>query len=250
MITNKIILLRHGQSTWNLENKFTGWMDVDLTERGIKEAMYAADEILNNNIIVDTIYCSILNRAVQTAKIVADKIGYPLNEIAYDWHLNERHYGNLQGLNKSETAKKYGEDQILVWRRSFDIPPPLLKKNDKRCASNIKKFADLNIDLPKGESLKNVIKRMDPFLKSYMKFVNSNKNNNHLIVAHSNSLRAIMMVLEKFSKEEIVSINIPTGVPLVYELDREFNVLSKRFLIDKKELENKQNEIINQGKIR
>ena len=243
----KLILLRHGESQWNLENRFTGWKDVKLTPNGIKEAGYAGNELKKMNFELVSFYTSLLSRATETARIVADIIGYNPEEIIYDWRLNERHYGALQGLNKSETAKKYGEDQVHIWRRSFDIPPPLLDKNDKRHPRFNKKFKSIEGELPDGESLKNVIKRLSPFWEKYKEFIKENKGS-HLIVAHSNSLRAIIKILDNLSNKEIVSVNIPTGIPLVYNLDDNFNVLNKEYLIDQATLNQKETEIINQGK--
>jgi len=245
----KLILLRHGESLWNLENKFTGWKDVSLTKTGIKEASLAGRQLRDAKIEVESIYSSILNRAIETTEIVADIINFPKKNIQYDWHLNERHYGALQGLNKSETAAKYGEDQVQIWRRSYDIPPPLLQENDDRHPKLNKKFKDINSDLPVGESLKNVIDRLKPFWEQYVKNLVKNEGN-HLIVAHSNSLRAIVKILEKLNKKEIISINIPTGVPLVYNLDSALNVIKKQYLINEKELEEKQKIVMNQGKIK
>jgi len=243
----KIILLRHGQSVWNLENRFTGWKDVTLTDEGKKEALFAAKKIKENQILIDSLYCSILERAIETAKIVCDQINFSKNKIIYNWRLNERHYGSLQGLNKSETAKKYGEDQVKIWRRSFDIPPPLLEIDDKRHPRFNEKFEIIDDNLPSGESLKDVIKRISPF---WIKYKDEVKNNpgSHLIVAHSNSLRAIIKILEDLSDDEIIPVNIPTGVPLVYDFDSNFNIIKKQYLIDEKELMEKQEIIINQGK--
>ena len=245
----KLILLRHGESQWNLENRFTGWKDVSLTELGIQEAISSANNLVKKNIQISTVQTSILKRAIDTAKIVAELIKFPIEEIQYDWRLNERHYGALEGLNKSETATKYGEDQVLMWRRSYDIPPPLLDKNDKRHPKFHPKFKNIDCDLPVGESLKNVIDRLNPFWNEYFNQI-KNTTGNHLIVAHSNSLRAIIKVLENLSKRDIISINIPTGVPLVYSFDKGNKLLSKEYLINKNELKRKQAQIISQGKIK
>ena len=243
----KIILLRHGQSQWNLENRFTGWKNVSLTKTGIEEATFSGHQLVESNIKIKSVNTSILDRAIETARIVSDIINFPKEKIHYDWRLNERHYGALQGLNKSETALKYGEDQVHIWRRSYDIAPPLLLENDDRHPKLNKKFKDIGKDLPIGESLKNVIDRLKPFWKEYVNnFVTS--GDNHLIVAHSNSLRAIVKILDQLSSEEIVSVNIPTGVPLVYTLDKSLNVLDKKYLIDKEELKAKQEIVVNQGK--
>jgi 2,3-bisphosphoglycerate-dependent phosphoglycerate mutase len=244
----KLILLRHGESQWNLENRFTGWKDVSLTDTGTQEATFSGNQLRKLNININSIYTSLLKRATQTTNIVADIIEFPKDDIQYDWRLNERHYGALQGLNKSETAAKYGEDQVHIWRRSFDIPPPLLSKNDKRHPIFQKQFAAIDGELPAGESLKNVIKRLEPFWNDYFKSVTENKGN-HLIVAHSNSLRAIIKILDKLSNQDIISVNIPTGVPLVYEFDKNLNIISKEYLIDKNRLAKKQAVVENQGKI-
>ena len=243
----KIILLRHGESRWNIENKFTGWTDVPLTDNGINEAKFAGKKFLSEKIKINSIFTSLLLRATDTAKIVAKILSFDLNNIVYDARLNERHYGALQGLNKAETAKKYGEEQVKIWRRSYDIPPPLLIENDKRHPIFDPKFSDLTFKLPSGESLKDVVKRLEPFFIKTLENLKGS-NGNHLIVAHSNSLRAIIMILEKLSKKEIISVNLPTGIPLVYELDSSLNIVNKKFLINEDLLKQKQEDIINQGR--
>ena len=243
----KLILLRHGESQWNLENRFTGWKDVPLTDKGKSEAAFSANQLLNQNIKIDSVYTSLLERAIETANIVTEIINFPKEKIKFDWRLNERHYGSLQGLNKSETAAKYGEDMVNKWRRSYDISPPLLDESDKRHPKFNHKFKNIDSQLPSGESLKEVIVRLKPFLENYLSFI-KNMSGNHLIVAHSNSLRAIVKILDKLNEDEIILVNIPTGVPLVYSFDSNFNVLGKEYLIDKKELEKKQDLIKNQGK--
>ena len=245
----KLILLRHGESQWNLENRFTGWKDVDLTLNGINEANFSGNQILREKLNIDSVYTSLLKRATKTAFIVSDIIGFDKQKIKYEWRLNERHYGALQGLNKSETAAKYGEKQVHTWRRSFDIPPPLLSQEDPRNPKFNDKFKKINTKLPLGESLKDVIARLEPFLDKYFNDIKS-KEGNHLIVAHSNSLRAIVKVLDNLSVEDILSLNIPTGVPLVYTFDNNFDVIEKEYLIDKEELINKLNAVKNQGKAR
>ena len=246
----KLILLRHGESQWNLENKFTGWKDVNLTENGIKEAIFSSEKIKKLNISINSVTTSCLNRAKQTTDIVIDKINYPKDKVKIEWRLNERHYGALQGLNKSETAKKYGEDQVKIWRRSYDIPPPLITDKDKRHPKFDSKFNFIDRkNLPCGESLEMVIQRLLPFWERY---VNQNFcfNKNHIIVAHSNSLRAIVKILDNLSKEQILEVNIPTGIPLVYSFDKKLNVLNKKYLIDETELRKKQEVVANQGKIK
>jgi len=244
----KLILLRHGESEWNLLNQFTGWTDVGLTENGIKEAQFAAEKILQENILINTIYTSILLRSTHTTEIIADVINFSKKEIQYDWRLNERHYGALQGLNKSETAAKYGEDQVQLWRRSYDIAPPLLSDGDKRHPKFNEKFKNIK-NLPTGESLQNVIDRLNPFWNQYLANIKENPGN-HLIVAHSNSLRAIVKILDKLSDEEIITVNIPTGVPLVYYLDNNLCVIRKEYLMNDDQLLLKQKIVANQGKVK
>tara|TARA_Y100000768_G_C23948921_1_gene669106 strand:- start:587 stop:1333 length:747 start_codon:yes stop_codon:yes gene_type:complete len=245
----KLILLRHGESQWNLENRFTGWKDVDLTSTGKEEAKFSAKQILSENLKISSIYSSILKRALETARIIIDDLSYlSKNELNTNWRLNERHYGALQGLNKSETAEKYGEKQVHVWRRSFDISPPKLEMDDKRHPRFNEKFKFIQpAELPNGESLKDVIARLKPFWDDF-KGLKFHKDENHLIVAHSNSLRAIIKILEKLTPSEIMEINIPTGVPLVYELDVNFEIRSKKYLIKKDKLEMKKKLIIQQGR--
>jgi len=245
----KLILLRHGQSQWNLENRFTGWKDVSLTEAGIAEAKYSGKQLLKMNIDIISVYTSLLSRATQTTDIVTNILKFPSSKIIKDWRLNERHYGALEGLNKSETASKYGENQVNIWRRSFDKPPPLLKEDDERHPKFNSKFNVIDGDLPKGESLKDVINRLRPFWEEYVKYITSQKGN-HLIVAHSNTLRAIVKILDQLSDKEIIAINIPTGVPLVYSIDLKLNVLNKKYLISNDELKAKQEIVANQGKIK
>ncbi len=243
----KLILLRHGQSKWNLENKFTGWKDVPLTSEGISEAIFSGKQISKMNIEINSVYTSLLERATHTTNIVTDIIEFPQENIEFDWRLNERHYGALQGLNKSETAARYGEDQVQIWRRSYNTPPPLLDMDDKRHPRFDNKFKDILEDLPIGESLKNVIDRLKPFWEKYVNYI-IEKKGNHLIVAHSNSLRAIVKILDQLSDKDIVSVNIPTGVPLVYTLDTSLNVLEKEYLINEEKLKEKQEVVANQGK--
>ena len=245
----KLILLRHGESQWNLENRFTGWKDVGLTVSGKQEAKSAGKKIIESKIIVDSVYTSLLKRATHTSNIVAKYINFNLEHIQYDWRLNERHYGALQGLNKSETAEKYGEEQVLIWRRSFDIPPPSLKNDDPRHPRFNSKFDNIKDNLPTGESLKDVIERLKPFWSEYQNRI-MNRFQNNLIVAHSNSLRAIIKIVENLNDEEIISVNLPTGIPLVYELDANLTVINKKFLEDSKTLKSLEKKIINQGKIK
>ena len=243
----KLILLRHGESEWNLLNKFTGWTDVGLTNKGIKEAKFAGEQLLKKNIIINSIYTSLLLRSTHTAQIVADIINFDNSAIEYSWRLNERHYGALQGLNKSETATKYGEEQVHIWRRSYDSSPPLLDGSDVRHPKFDDKFKNIKDNLPVGESLMDVINRLDPFWKHYTQSIQS-IGGNHLIVAHSNSLRAIVKILDNLSSNEIVEVNIPTGIPLIYELSNKFEVLNKNYLADDEIIKKEQDKIKQQGK--
>ncbi len=245
----KLILLRHGESKWNLENRFTGWTDVPLTSKGIKEASFSGKQLLKKNVKIISVYTSLLKRAIETANIVSEIIKFPKQNIKFDWRLNERHYGALQGLNKSETATKYGEDKVLLWRRSYDIPPPALDENDGRHPKFDKTFQNIQSNLPNSESLKDVIDRLNPFLKDYFNFIKNNQRD-HLIVAHSNSLRAIIKILDNLSDEEIISVNIPTGVPLIYTFDNDLNIINKEYLIGEDSLKKKQEMVANQGKIK
>tara|TARA_A100001015_G_scaffold317559_1_gene434872 strand:- start:1223 stop:1966 length:744 start_codon:yes stop_codon:yes gene_type:complete len=244
----KLILLRHGESQWNLENRFTGWKDVPLTQSGIIEAQYAAEKLIEMEIDFNSIYTSFLLRAIHTAEIVAKSLKFDHNEIIKDWRLNERHYGDLQGLNKSETASKYGEKQVHIWRRSFDTPPPMLQKDDSRYKEVENAYKRLNVsNAIKGESLKNVIDRLNPFWKKYYSNIMKIRGN-HIIVAHSNSLRAIIKILDNLSDQEIMNVNIPTGIPLVYTFNQGNKIINKKYLINESELIKKQKIIENQGK--
>lgn len=244
----KLILLRHGESQWNLKNKFTGWTDVDLTENGKIEANFAADQIKKNKISIDSVHTSILSRAMQTAHIIVNNIDFLKEDIVYDWRLNERHYGALQGLNKKDTAKKYGEDKVFMWRRSYDYPPPLITNNQEQSNVFVNEKLKQIENPPLGESLKDVIKRLKPFWIKYFNKISLIRGN-HLIVAHSNSLRAIIKIIEKMSPEEILSVNIPTGIPKVYDFNSKNEIISSKYLIDDKLLNEKQNEVIAQSKI-
>ena len=243
----KLILLRHGQSEWNLENRFTGWHDIKLTLKGVREARFSGNALIKNNFQIRTIYTSLLTRAIETANIVSDIINFDKNEIKYEWRLNERHYGALQGLNKSDTAEKYGENQVKIWRRSFDVKPPLLSINDSRHAKFNDKFNFIK-NPPIGESLQDVITRLNPFWDRYLPKIQSEQGD-HLIVAHSNSLRAVVKILDCLNDKEIMSVDIPTGVPLVYYFDEKNNIINKEYLIDIKKLKKLQNVVKNQGKV-
>ena len=225
----RIVLVRHGQSIWNLENRFTGWTDVDLSKNGIVEAKEAGKILKDNNYTFDVAFTSILKRAEHTLDIILKELDININ-IYKDWHLNERHYGALQGLNKSETADKYGDAQVKLWRRSYSTRPPELTVGDERYPGNDLKYKDLSIDeLPLAESLEDTYKRVIPYWKKeILPLLESDKK--ILVVAHGNSLRSIVKYLDNLSDEEIINIEIPTGKPLVYEFDEELKVIKHYYL--------------------
>ncbi len=225
----KLVLLRHGESTWNMENRFTGWTDVDLTEKGIAEAKEAGRLLKEDGYHFDIVFSSVLKRANRTMDIVLEEVGEK-PEIFRDWHLNERHYGALQGLNKAETAEKFGEAQVHIWRRSYDTRPPALTKDDPRYPGNDPLYKDLSEEeLPLTECLKDTVERFVPYYeKEIVPQLMAGKN--ILIVAHGNSLRALIKYLDEISDEEIVDLNIPTGVPLIYELDENLKPIRHYYL--------------------
>lgn len=225
----ELVLIRHGQSIWNLENRFTGWTDVELSENGINEAKKAGILLKNNNYHFDIAYTSVLKRANDTLNIVLNELGENV-PIIYDYRLNERHYGALQGLNKDETKKKYGEEQVKLWRRSADTRPPELDMNDERFPGNDPKYKDIDISLlPKTE---NLIDTMNRVLECYNESIKFDllKKKRVLIVAHGNSLRSLVKYLENLSNDEIMNIEIPTGKPLIYTLDDNLKFISKKYL--------------------
>ena len=244
----KIVLVRHGESKWNLANKFTGWTDVDLSEQGYKEAEEAGELLKKEDFNFDLAYTSYLKRATKTLNIILDIMDLHWIPVIKSWKLNERHYGALQGLNKAETAEKEGEEQVHIWRRSFDTPPPALEKNDDRYPGNEEKYAELSeSELPTCESLKMTIERVMPYWKN--EIVPQMKKGKEIIVsAHGNSLRALVKHLDGISDEDISSLNIPTGRPLVYEFDQEMNVKDKYYLGDQEEIEKEMNKVKNQAK--
>ena len=228
----KLVLLRHGQSQWNLENRFTGWMDVDLTEQGKNEANAAGDLFINEGFTFDLAYTSVLKRAIRTLWIVLDKMDLMWIPVVRSWHLNERHYGALQGLDKAETAKKHSAEQVKVWRRSYATPPPPLDDDDERLPRKDPKYSEIPINLlPKTEALKHTVDRFIPYwLEEIAPSIKEGKN--VLICAHGNSLRALVKHLDRVSDEEIIELNIPTGIPLVYELDENLKATKHYYLGD------------------
>ena len=240
----KLVLIRHGESEWNKLNLFTGWTDVGLSEKGIIEANEAGFLLKENNFDFDVCYCSYLKRAINTLERM-DRQWLP---VIKTWKLNERHYGALQGLNKAETAEKYGEEQVKLWRRSFDVPPPALDKDDKRCPHNQALYRNVDkSELPYNESLKDTIERVIPYYEEVIK-KDMLDGKRFLITAHGNSLRALVKYLDNLTDEEIISINIPTGIPLVYEFDDNFKVINKYYLGNQDEINAKINSVANQAK--
>ena len=244
----KLVLVRHGESVWNKENLFTGWTDVELSEKGREEARHGGKLLKEAGYDFDIAYTSVLKRAIQTLDIILDEMDRSWLEVIKDYRLNERHYGALQGLNKSETALKYGEDQVLIWRRSFDVKPPELELTDERAPHNQLPYGKIDkAVLPLHESLKETIERVMPYFESEIK-PRMLDGERVLIIAHGNSIRAMVKSFENLGDDEIVGVNIPTGVPLVYEFDKDFNVISKEYLGDQEELAKEMEKVAKQGK--
>ncbi len=245
---HKLILLRHGESTWNQENRFTGWTDVELSERGRAEAREAGRLLKEGGYAPDIAFASVLKRAIETLQIVLEVLGRKGIPIVESWRLNERHYGALQGLNKAETAAKHGEAQVKIWRRSFDIPPPPLALDDERHPSRDPRYASLEPgDLPAAESLKDTVARFLPYWHDTIApTIRSGKQVS--IVAHGNSLRALVMYLDHVSESDILELNIPTGVPLMYELDDELRPLRHYYLGDPERAAAAAARVASQGK--
>ena len=244
----KIVLLRHGESTWNKENRFTGWTDVDLSEKGVSEAHKAGKALKDGGFVFDVAYTSVLRRAIKTLWITLEDMDLMWIPVHNSWRLNERHYGALQGLNKSETASKYGEDQVLVWRRSYDVPPPVLEKNDPRSPSSDPRYKDLDKkDVPLTECLKDTVERFLPYWhETIAPAVKSGKR--VIIAAHGNSLRALVKYLDNVSDKDIVGLNIPTGLPLVYELTDDLKPIKSYYLGDPEDVRKAMEAVANQGK--
>lgn len=244
----KIVLIRHGESEWNKLNLFTGWMDVDLTEKGVEEAKQAGERLAQAGYDFDICYTSYLKRAINTLHLVLGQMDRLWLPVIKNWRLNERHYGALQGLNKIETVAKYGETQVQLWRRSFDTLPPSLAADDERAPSGQVMYRGENAaDLPLAESLKETIARAVPYFESEIK-PKILAGERVLIVAHGNSIRALIKYFEQLSDEEIMTVEIPTGVPLVYEFDESFKVVNKQFLASAEELEARIKVVKNQTK--
>jgi 2,3-bisphosphoglycerate-dependent phosphoglycerate mutase len=248
-MTIKLVLLRHGESIWNKEDRFTGWTDVDLSDRGITEAKEAGRTLREKGYVFDVAFTSLLKRAIRTLWLVLDEMDLMWIPVYRSWRLNERHYGALQGLNKAEMAVKVGEKQVHMWRRGYDIRPPALDKTDKRYPGNDPKYSELDeTELPLTESLKDTIARCVPYYREVL--APTLKSGKHVIVsAHGNSLRALAKYLDNIGDAEIVNLNIPTGIPLVYELDERLKPQKHYYLGDADEVEKAISEVARQGKV-
>lgn len=246
----KIVLLRHGESIWNKENRFTGWTDVDLSSQGVDEAQRAGRLLLEEGFVFDVAYTSLLKRAIRTLYIVQGEMDLLWIPVYKNWRLNERHYGALQGLNKAETAARYGEEQVMVWRRSYDIPPPALAAEDERFPGRDPRYADLlPQDLPRTECLKDTVARFIPYWEAVVAPV-VKEGRRVLITAHGNSLRALIKYLDNISDRDIVGLNIPTGAPLIYELDDDLRPIRHYYLGDQEAVKRAAAAVANQGKVK
>ena len=244
----KIVLLRHGESDWNRENRFTGWTDVDLSEKGLAEATQAGELLKEAGFTFDVAYTSVLKRAIRTLWIVLDRMDLMWIPVHRSWRLNERHYGALQGLNKAETAEKFGEEQVKLWRRSYDVPPPALTADDPRYPGKDPRYADVGpIYLPLSECLKDTVARFLPYwFETIVPAVKTGRK--VLIVAHGNSLRSLVKYLDDVSDEEIIGLNIPTGIPLVYELDEQMKPIRHYYLGNPDDVAAAMQAVANQAK--
>ena len=245
---HKLVLLRHGQSQWNLENRFTGWTDVDLTEQGREEAKAAGRVLKEKGFVFDKAHTSVLKRAIRTLWIALDELDQMWLPVRRDWRLNERHYGALQGLNKAETAEKHGEEQVLIWRRSYDIPPPALAEDNEHYPGHDPRYANLTSEeLPLTECLKDTVERFLPYWHEVI--VPEIKEGKRVIIAaHGNSLRALAQYLDGLSEEAVLKLNIPTGMPLVYELDDDLKPINNYYLGDEETVKAAMEAVANQGK--
>lgn len=244
----KVVLLRHGESEWNKANLFTGWTDVDLSEKGLQEAKQAAVLLKQEGYTFDIAYTSVLKRAIRTLWMVLDGMDLMWIPVIRSWRLNERMYGALQGLNKAQTAEKYGDEQVHLWRRSYDVPPPALEKDDERYPGKDPRYADLSEDeMPRTECLKDTVERFMPYWQETIA-PTIKLGKRVIIAAHGNSLRALVKYLDNISDEEIPGLNIPTGVPLVYELDGNLSPIRHYYLGDQEAVQSAINAVANQTK--
>lgn len=245
----KIVLVRHGQSLWNQENRFTGWKDIDLSNQGIEEAKAAGQLLKNSSFEFDIAFTSYLQRAIKTLNIILDESSQTWLPVHKTWRLNERHYGDLEGLNKSETAQKFGEQQVKIWRRSYDTPPPAITPQDKRYPGNDRRYKNVaSADIPLSECLKDTVNRFLPYWHE-MILPQIKKQQRVLIVAHGNSLRALIQYLDKMSPEEILNLDIPTGMPIVYELNEQGEPLKHYYLGNAEEIQKAIDKVAHQGKV-
>ena len=245
---HKLVLLRHGESQWNLENRFTGWHDVNLTEQGEREGREAGRLLKAEGFEFDMAYCSVLTRAIRTLWLALTEMDQVWIPVQREWRLNERHYGSLQGLNKAETAQQYGDEQVLVWRRSYDIPPPPMSKQDDGYAGKDRRYDNLDEEnLPLTECLKDTVARFLPLWEDTIApQIKSGKS--VMIAAHGNSLRALIKYLDGVTEEEIIGMNVPTGMPLVYELDENLKPMNRQYLGDPEKVAKAMEAVANQGK--
>lgn len=244
----KVVLLRHGESIWNKENRFTGWTDVDLSDKGMQEAKQSGEVLKREGYTFDMAFTSVLKRAIRTLWIVMEEMDLMWIPVVNCWRLNERHYGALQGLNKAETAAKFGEEQVHIWRRSYDIPPPPLKEDDERYPGNDPRYKNLKeTELPLTECLKDTVERFLPYWhKTISPQIMTGKK--VILAAHGNSLRALVKYLDKIPDDAIVNLNIPTGMPLVYELDDDLRAIRNYYLGDPEAVQKAMQAVANQGK--
>ena len=244
----KLVLLRHGESLWNKENKFTGWTDVDLSEQGLAEAKLAGKTLKAEGYVFDIAFTSVLKRAIKTLWTVLEEMDSMWTPIHHSWRLNERHYGALQGLNKAETAAKYGDEKVHIWRRSYDIPPPKLEKSDERYPGHDPRYNNMKEeDIPLSECLKDTLERFLPYWAGEIEN-HVRRGQRVIIAAHGNSLRALVKYLDNVSDDEILKLNIPTGIPLVYELDDNIKPIKSYYLGDQEKLKQAMQVVANQGK--
>ena len=245
---HKLVLVRHGESVWNKENRFTGWTDVDLSETGVNEAKEGGKMLRDLGFRFDMAYTSYLTRAIKTLNFILEELDQLWIPVEKTWRLNEKHYGMLQGLNKSETAAKYGDEQVHIWRRSYDVPPVPLDKDDPRSPAFDPRYAKLDAnDIPLTESLKDTVDRIVPYWLDNIS-VNLRKNNEILVAAHGNSLRGIIKYLKNMGEQEIIKLNLPTGIPYVFEFDDDLNLVKDYFVGDPEKIAAAMEKVANQGK--
>lgn len=244
----QLVLIRHGQSQWNLENRFTGWYDVDLTEQGLAEAKAAGQRLKNEGYNFDVAYTSVLKRAIRTLWNILDEMDLMHIPVHRNWRLNERHYGALQGLNKAETAAEHGEEQVKIWRRSYDVPPPALEDSDERYQAYLERYAELDkLAIPRCECLKDTVERVLPAWHDQI-VPDLRAGKRVLVAAHGNSLRALIKYLDDISDTDILELNIPTGLPIAYELDDDLRPVDRKYLCEPEQLEKLMAAVANQGK--